>query len=251
MAEAVTALIAEDEPLLQEELADALKQLWPELVIAGFAANGVEALRLLALIRPRILFLDIKMPGVSGIDIAKQVAGNSHVVFVTAYDRFAAAAFDEGAIDYVVKPISLQRLATTVRRLQERIAQAPADISGVLAELARQRSEPRTFLRWINASVGNTIKLITVDEICYFRADSKYTLVATPGSELLIRKSLRDLNDQLDPDVFWQIHRSTIVNVNAIASVVRDLRGRLQVKLKQRPELLPIAESSQHLFREM
>jgi len=247
----VTALIAEDEPLLQEGLVEALAGLWPELDIVGRASDGIEALRLLVMHRPTVLFLDIQMPGMTGLEIARQAAGRCHIAFVTAFDQYAIAAFDEGAVDYVMKPINLGRLATTVQRLKDRIAQPPADLSGLLGQLARQKVEDKGYLRWINASVGTTIKLITVDEVCYFKADSKYTLVVTPGAESLIKKPLTELTDELDPSVFWQIHRSTLVNVNAVAGVTRDIRGHLQVKLKQRPELLPVSESYTHLFRQM
>jgi DNA-binding LytR/AlgR family response regulator len=248
---AATALIAEDEPLLQQELAEALAKLWPELAIVARASNGIDALRLLAEHRPTVLFLDIQMPGLTGLDVAKQSAGRAHVVFVTAYDQHAIAAFDQGAVDYVMKPVSLPRLATTVQRLKDRIAQPPADLSGILAGLALAKVEAKSYLRWVNASVGATIKLITVDEICYFRADTKYTLVVTAAAESLIKKPIKELSDELDPQQFWQIHRSTLVNVNAIAGVTRDLGGHLKVKLKQRPELLPVSESYTHLFRQM
>ena len=246
-----TALIAEDEPLLREEIGEALSRLWPELTIVGQAGDGIAALRMLAQHQPSVVFLDIQMPGLSGLDVAKHAAGRSHIVFVTAYDQYAIAAFDQGAVDYVMKPISLGRLATAVQRVRERLSETPADLSGILAELARARSDGKVYLRWVNASVGAAIKLITVDEICYFKADAKYTLVVTPGSESLIRKAIKELSDELDPNQFWQIHRSTLVNVNAIAGVTRDLRGHLQVKLKQRPELLPVSESYNHLFRQM
>ena len=251
MSAAVTALIAEDEPLLQEELAEALGKLWPELEVVARAGNGCDALRLMSEHHPSVLFLDIQLPGLTGLDVAKQAAGRAHVVFVTAYDQYAIAAFDQGAVDYVMKPVSLPRLASTVQRLKDRVSQPPADLSGLLADLARQKSDGKSYLRWVNASVGTTIKLITVDEICYFRADSKYTLVVTPGAESLIRKPIKELTDELDPQQFWQIHRSTLVNVNAIAGVTRDMRGHLQVKLKQRSELLPVSESYMHLFRQM
>ena len=247
----ITALIAEDEPLLQQELAEALAQLWPELAIVGCAGDGCEALRLLTEHHPTILFLDIQMPGLSGLDIAKQSAGRAHVVFVTAYDKHAIAAFDQGAVDYVMKPVSLARLASTVQRLKERIARPPADLSGILAGLALQKAEAKNYLRWVNASVGATIKLITVDEICYFKADSKYTLVVTPAAESLIKKPIKELTDELDPQQFWQIHRSTLVNVNSIAGVTRDIGGHLKLKLKQRPELLSVSEGYTHLFRQM
>jgi len=246
-----TALIAEDEPLLQAELAEVLGQLWPELRIVACTGDGMEALRLLVLHQPTILFLDIQMPSMSGLDVAKHAAARAHVVFVTAYDQYAIAAFDQGAVDYVMKPINLPRVATTVQRLKERVLQPPADLSNVLAELGQRRGESRSFLRWVNASVGTSIKLITVDEICYFKADSKYTLVVTSLGESLIRKPIKELSEELDPAMFWQIHRSTLVNVGAIAGVDRDLRGHLQVKLKQRPERLPVSESYTHLFRQM
>jgi len=246
-----TALIAEDEPLLREEVVELLRKLWPELDIVAQTDDGIEALRLLTVHRPNVVFLDIQMPGLSGLEVAKQAAGRSHCAFVTAYDQYAIAAFDQGAVDYVMKPVSLPRLATTVQRLKERIGSTPADLSNLLTGLARQKAEAKTYLRWVNASAGTTIKLITVEEICYFRADTKYTLVVTPGSESLIRKPIKELVDELDPNLFWQIHRSTLVNVNAIAGVTRDLRGHLQVKLKQRTEALPVSEGYTHLFRQM
>jgi len=247
----VAGIVAEDEPLLRAELAEQLTKLWPELEIVGQAADGVEALRLLVIKKPDIVFLDIQMPGMTGLEVARQAAGRCHIVFVTAFDQYAIAAFEQGAVDYVMKPISLPRLATTVTRLKDRIALPPADLSSVVGQIQRQAVENKVYLRWVNASVGNTIKLITVEEICYFKADSKYTLVATPTAESLIRKPIRELTDELDPNLFWQIHRSTLVNVGAIAGVTRDVRGNLQVKLKQRPELLAVSESYNHLFRQM
>lgn len=247
----VTALIAEDEPLLRSELAEVLYKIWPELEIVGSTADGVEALRLLVAHKPDILFLDIQMPGMTGLEVAGQAAGRCHIVFVTAFDQHAISAFEQGAIDYVMKPVSVQRLATTVTRLKDRLSQPPADLSGLLARLQRQVTEGKSYLRWVNASAGNSIKLITVEEVCYFRADTKYTLVVTPASESLIRKSIKDLIDELDPNLFWQIHRSTLVNVSSIAGVIRDMRGHLQLKLKQRPEMLPVSESYTHLFRQM
>ena len=247
----VTALIAEDEPLLQDELAEGLAALWPELEIVARAANGVDAMRLVVELRPTVLFLDIQMPGLSGIEVAKRAAGRSHVVFVTAYDQHAIAAFEQGAIDYLMKPVSLPRLATAIQRVRDRVQTPPADLSGLLADLARHRGEQRSYLRWVNASVGTSIKLITVDEICYFRSDTKYTRVVTASTESLIRKPIRELTDELDPGQFWQIHRGTLVNVAAIAGVTRTLRGRLQLRLKARQELLDVSEGYTHLFRQM
>lgn len=246
-----TALIAEDEQLLADDLADALARLWPELAVVARARDGIDAVRLVDEHQPDVAFLDIQMPGMSGLEVAKQVGGRLHVVFVTAYDQHAISAFEQGAVDYVLKPLAIPRLALAVSRVKERIGRAPADIGGVLRDLTAGRADGRSYLRWVNASVGNTIKLITVEEICYFRADTKYTMVVTPDSESLIRKPIKELAEELDPNLFWQIHRSTLVNVNAIAGVTRDLRGHLQVKLKQRTESLPVSEGYHHLFRQM
>ena len=246
-----TAIIAEDEPLLADELADALARLWPELEIVGRARDGIEAVRMVEAHNPDVVFLDIQMPGMTGLDVAKQLGARAHIVFVTAFDQHAIAAFEHGAIDYVLKPVAVPRLATAVARVKERLGRAPADLSGVLRDLAANRNDGRTYLRWVNASMGQTIKLITVEEICYFKADSKYTLVVTSAGESLIKKPIKELCDELDPSQFWQIHRSTLVNVNFVAGVARDFRGHLQLKLKQRNESLPVSESYTHLFRQM
>jgi len=213
--------------------------------------NGLEAIAFLKNNEVDLVFLDIQMPGLSGLDVAKEAAGRAHVVFVTAYDQHAIAAFDQGAVDYVMKPISLARLASTVQRLKARIAEPPADLSGILASLTLLKSESRSYLRWVNASVGATIKLITVDEICFFKADSKYTLVATQSAESLIRKTIKELTDELDPQQFWQIHRSTLINARAIAGITRDERGRQLVSIKGRPEKLEVSRSYAHLFKGM
>ena len=242
------AVIAEDEPLLREELAELLASLWPELDLVAQAGDGLEALRALEAHAPDVLFLDIQMPGLTGLEVARQASGRCHVVFVTAYDQHTLAAFEQGAADYVLKPANAARLATTVARLKERIGrQAPA-LEGLLRELG---GGSRGFLRWINASHGQAVRVITVDDVCYFQADSKYTRVVTASEESLIRKPIKELCDELDPACFWQIHRSTIVNVHAVAGVVRDLRGRTQVRLRKREELLSVSEGYVHLFRQM
>ena len=197
---------------------------------------------------PDLLFLDIEMPGLTGLEVARQASGRCHIVFVTAYDQHAVAAFEQGAADYVLKPVSAGRLATTVARLKDRVGRPAAAVEGLLREL---RPAQRAFLRGINASHGQTLRVITVDDVCYFQADSKYTRVVTPEGESLIRKPIKELCDELDPASFWQVHRSTIVNVHAIAGVVRDARGAAQVRLKQRGELLPVSETYAHLFRQM
>jgi len=248
---AATALVADDEPLLRERLRAHLARLWPELEVVAEARNGREAIELFETHLPRIAFLDVHMPGLNGIDAARAIARRAEIVFVTAHEHYAVQAFEHGAIDYVLKPVAVPRLATAVARVKERLGRAPADLSGVLRDLAANRNDGRTFLRWVNASMGQTIKLITVEEICYFKADSKYTLVVTPAGESLIKKPIKELCDELDPSQFWQIHRSTLVNVNFVAGVARDFRGHLQLKLKQRNESLPVSESYTHLFRQM
>ncbi len=246
-----TALIAEDERALRNQLAEQLGALWPELDIVASAADGIEALRLLDAHRPDVLFLDIHMPGVNGLDVARQASGRAHVVFVTAHDEHAIAAFEQGAVDYVLKPIAPARLFTTVARLKERILRPPQRVDAVLAQIGIAPNAPRQHLRWINASVGQNLRLITVDEVVYFQADNKYTRVVTADGEALIRKSLKELADELDPQQFWQIHRSTLVNAAAIGAVVRDLRGRMMVRLKARDEQLHVSDSFTYLFRQM
>ncbi len=245
-----TAVVAEDEATLRSQLVEQLGQLWPELSIVGEAADGVQALRLLDELKPDILFLDIQMPGATGLEVARQASGKSRVVFVTAYDEHAIAAFEHGAIDYVLKPIAAARLFTTVSRLKERLGSPPARLDSVIGQLA-STTAPKSYLRWINASVGQNLRLITVDEIHYFQADNKYTRVVTADGEALIRKPLKELVDELDPNQFWQIHRSTLVNVAMIAGVTRDFRGRMLVKLRKRDEALLVSDSYSHLFRQM
>lgn len=245
-----TALIAEDEPLLADELADHLAALWPQLAIVARVSDGVAALHAIEAHAPDIAFLDIHMPKLTGIEVARQISGRCHVAFITAYDEYALGAFEAGAIDYVMKPLALSRLVTTVQRLKERVMQQPPDLSQ-LHEHFDTRPKAGGFLQWIRASRGAAVRLLTVDDICYFKADNKYTLVVTADSESLIRKSIRELVDELDPNMFWQIHRSVLVNVRAIESVLRDGNGGLAVRLKNRPETLAVSEPHHHLFRQM
>ncbi len=245
-----TAVIAEDEPVLRAQLGDLLRTVWPELVIEAATEDGPQALRALEQHGPDVLFLDIQMPGFSGLEVARQASGRCHVVFVTAYDQYAVAAFQEGAVDYLMKPLSVERLATACDRIRKRLSLAPAHIERLIETLAKRVAQTHPYLRWINASVGNEVKLITVDEICYFRSDTKYTRFVTTDGEFLIRKSLKELLDELDPALFWQIHRSTIVNVNSISSVSRDIAGHVIVKLKSRKETLPVSQPFAHLFQQ-
>jgi DNA-binding LytR/AlgR family response regulator len=248
---ALTAVIAEDEPVLRRTLRAQLAELWPELVIIAEAADGLEATRAFTAHQPNILFLDIQMPGMTGLEVARLASGKCHVVFVTAFDRYAVAAFERGAVDYVMKPFTTARLAETVTRLKDRLQQHPANLDGILSLLAAKVREGKEHLRWVTASQGNTTSIITIDEICYFRADNKYTMVVTPDREALIRRPIKELAEAVDPAVFWQIHRSTLVNIGAVAGVTRDFRGHLSVKLKQRKETLPVSEPYVHLFKQM
>ncbi len=247
-----TAIVAEDEATLRHQLIEQLRELWPELSIVGEATDGVQALRLLDERMPDVLFLDIQMPGATGLEVARQASGRCHVVFVTAYDQHAVAAFDQGAVDYVLKPVSAARLFTAVSRLKQRLGTPPARLDSTLAQIAASpTATAKQYLRWINASIGQNLKLITVDEVAYFQADNKYTRVVTGDGEALIRKPLKDLVEELDPNQFWQIHRSTLVNAASIAGVARDFRGRMMVKLKTRVETLLVSDSYTHLFRQM
>jgi len=242
------AIIAEDEPLLREELAELLASLWPDLAVVAETADGIATLQALEKHSPDILFLDINMPGLSGLEVAEQASGRCHIVFVTAYEQHTLAAFEQGAADYLLKPLQTARLAPTVAPLKEPIGRPAPPMGDLLRDLGAGN---RGFLRWINASQGQTVRVITVEDICYFQADSKYTRVVTAEGESLIRKPIKELTQELDPASFWQIHRSTIVNVNAIAGVVRDLRGRTQVRLKRREELLQVSDAYTQLFRQM
>jgi DNA-binding LytR/AlgR family response regulator len=245
-----TALIAEDEPMLLAQLKARLTAAWPELEIVAEAANGEEALELAEAKRPDIAFLDIRMPIRSGLEVARELAPRCHVVFVTAYDEYAVAAFDEGAIDYVLKPPMPEKIAKVVARLKSRLAQAPLDLTALLAKLAA-RGEGAAPLKWIRASLGASMRMISVDDVLYFRAEDKYTKVVTREGEALIRKPIKDLYDSLDPEAFWQIHRGSIVSLRAIERVDRDWRGEPVIVLKDRDEKLAVSRTFAHLFKAM
>jgi DNA-binding LytR/AlgR family response regulator len=245
------AVIAEDEPVLLAQLKQSLATLWPELEICAEATEGVSAVHAIEQHAPDILFLDIQMPGLSGLEVAKLANGRCHIAFVTAYDEYAVTAFEEGAVDYLMKPVSTARLAKTVSRLKAKLGQAPANLEGVVRTLVAHIEQDSGYLRWITASHGNELDLVTVDEVCYFRADHKYTMVVTATNDVPIRLSIKELIERLDPEIFWQIHRGTVVNVNSIAGVTRDYRGHLTLRLKQRKETLAVSESYVHLFKQM
>jgi DNA-binding LytR/AlgR family response regulator len=258
-----TAIIADDERLMRDLLRTRLSQVWPELEIVGEAKNGDEAVQLVNALQPDLTFLDIRMPGKTGMEAARDIGGASQVVFVTAYDQYAVEAFERGAVDYVLKPPEPERLKITVERLKERLsspagagATASANVSdtvtAMLSQLAEKIAAPKPkYLQWIQASIGQDLRMIPVEEILFFRSDEKYTCVQTEKFEALIRKPVRDLADELDPSLFWQIHRATLVNVNAIEGVTRDIRGRHLVLIKGRPDKLEVSRSFLHLFKQM
>lgn len=246
------AVIAEDEDNLREQLRETLGAVWPELEICAEAGDGIQALRALERHAPDVIFLDIQMPGMSGVEVARQASGRCHVVFVTAYDNYAVSAFEQGAIDYVMKPLTTARIAQSVGRLRERMSSTPPRLEGLLQSLAgRLDGTRRDYLRWVTASQGAETRLITMEEILYFRSDNKYTVVATAERDSLIRIPIKELVGQVDPATFWQIHRGTLVNVNSIAGVTRDFRGHMELRLKQRPETLAVSDSYTHLFKQM
>jgi DNA-binding LytR/AlgR family response regulator len=268
---ALRALIADDERLLREQLQSRLKQVWPELEIIGMARDGLEAVRMADELRPDIMFLDIRMPGQTGIEAASDIMSldgwKGELVFVTAYDEYAISAFERGAIDYLLKPVEAERLQTTRNRIEARLrsqgngtASAPADAAAqattdsmmqTLLSVQRQLSGAHTTpkMRWVQASTGSTTRMIAVEDILFFRSDEKYTRVQTAEQEALIRVPIKDLLPQLDEQIFWQIHRSTIVNVGEIAAVTRDDTGKQRVSLKRHPEQLEVSRSFGHLFR--
>ena len=236
---------------MRERLKEKLAQVWPELVIVAEAADGDEALALFDLHAPQIAFLDIRMPGRTGLDVAAAIGADCHVVFITAYDQYALAAFEAGAVDYLLKPVEADRLAQTVDRVQRKLAAPPADLSALIAQLRDTvRGAPQR-LRWIKAAVGKQVKLIAVNDVVYFQSDAKYTRVVLAQSDAYIRTPLKDLLAELDPDKFWQIHRSTVVNLDQVAGVLREDAERQFVLLKQRPERLPISRQFTHLFKQM
>jgi DNA-binding LytR/AlgR family response regulator len=247
-----TAIIAEDEPILRQQLEAKLTKLWPELEIIASVEDGASALEALEDRAPDLMFLDIQMPEMTGVEVARHVGSRAHVVFVTAYDQYAIQAFETGAVDYVLKPCTDERLAVTVERLRGKLASPPPDLHAVVAQLAAQLRGPgKERLQWIKASFGQNLRLIPVADVLFFQSDEKYTRVVTAEAEALIKTPIRELLDGLDPDQFWQIHRSAIVNANAIAGVTRDFRGQAHVKIKGKDETLTVSRIYSHLFKQM
>jgi DNA-binding LytR/AlgR family response regulator len=273
------AVIADDERLMRDQLRARLAQVWPNLEIVAEAKNGLEAIEAVRVHQPDVIFLDIRMPGLTGVEAAKEIAqldlGDDallpEMVFITAYDQYALDAFEQGAVDYVLKPAEPERLRVTAERLQKRLMQrvgegsdsettatSVADSGGgtsvqqLLHVLSAQlKGQPAQYLSWLQASVGQNIQMVAVADVLFCVSDDKYTRVQTLKQEFLIRKPIKELVDELDPKVFWQIHRSTLVNVNAISGVQRDERGRQEVLIKGRADRLAVSRSASQLFRGM
>ncbi|HEU4691530.1 MAG TPA: LytTR family DNA-binding domain-containing protein [Vicinamibacterales bacterium] len=258
-----TALIADDEPLLREALRRQLAMVWPELEIVAEARNGREAVRLFDERHPNICFLDVHMPGLSGVDAANHIGRRAHVVFVTAYDHYAVQAFAQGALDYLLKPVEQARLANTVNRLRERLQSSRPAINSeqLLQQLSEQLGklqgggDRKAPLRWIRAQAGKTLRLIAIDDVDYLRSDAKYTLIAWRDGgkpvEAVVRTPLKELLGQLDPEQFAQVHRSVVVNLRAISHVKRHENETAEIHLKGRADILPVSRNYLHLFRQM
>ena len=244
------ALIADDEQHLAEDLRRRLTLLWPELQIIAVVHDGIAAAQALSELKPDIAFLDIRMPGQSGLDAARSASMSTRVVFVTAFDDHAVQAFEHAAVDYLLKPVSDERLQRCVERLQQGSFLEHGMVLSRLQELlaAPAKTEP---LRWLRIQVGQTVRMVAVDEVCYFQSADKYTTVLMRDAELLLRTPLKDLIEQLDPNEFWQVHRGTLVKVKQIVSAHHDLLGKVSLTLKDRPEKVAVSRSYAHLFRKM
>ncbi len=250
-----TALIADDEPLLAEDVRRRLRALWPELQVVAVCHDGASALERLLADKPEIAFLDIRMPGLTGLEVASRIDFPCQVVFVTAFDQYAVEAFEHAAIDYVLKPADDARLARTVERLR-RAVQAPSDdersrLAEALEKVSSRGTARPVPLKWIRASVGDSVRLVPVEEVRYFQAADKYTAVLTATSELLIRTPIKELAEQLDAEAFWQVHRGTIVNAKFVTAARHEESGRVLLGLRDRPETVTVSRSYAHLFRQM
>jgi len=244
------AIIADDEPHLAEDLQRRLTRLWPELQIAAVLHDGMAAAAALAEIRPGIAFLDIRMPGLSGLDAARAAPNDCRTVFVTAFDDHAVQAFERAAVDYLLKPVSDERLASCVARLKQRSEAAPDALLARLQQLLTVQNKPEP-LRWLRIQLGQAVRMVAVEEVCYFQSADKYTAVYTRDAELLLRTPLKELIVQLDAGQFWQVHRSTLVNVRQIVSAHHDLLGKASLTLRDRPEKVAVSRSYSYLFRQM
>ena len=244
------AIIAEDEKHLADDLQRRLQRLWPELEIVAVVHDGVKAAAALAEIKPDFAFLDIRIPGKSGLEAARSAAANCRVVFVTAFDDHAVQAFEQAAADYLLKPVSDERLARCVERLKQQATVAPDELLQRLQRLLAAPAKPE-YLQWLRAQVGQTVRLVAAEDVCYLQSADKYTLLLTGDAEMLLRTPLKDLIAQLDPQHFWQVHRGTIVNARKIVSAHHDLLSKVTLTLRDRPEKVAVSRSYAHLFRQM
>jgi DNA-binding LytR/AlgR family response regulator len=257
----ITAIIADDEIQLRHHLIKLLYQLWPELVIAGESENGPETLELVLALSPDIVFLDINMPGLSGIEVARQICGQCFIVFITAYDQYAIEAFESEALDYILKPVRKERLLTSIERCkrqfidqaQKQSDREQPDLDPILRQLEKAllKEKNSPFLQWIKAQHGDSIRLIPVEDVLFFKSSDKYTLVITSKKESLIRKTIKELEQELDPEKFWKIHRGTIVNVSSISKISKSMTGKYVVKINNYDEPLLVSRSYTHLFKQM
>jgi len=247
-----TAVIAEDEAPQRRELRASLAEMWPELDVVAECEDGLAALQALEDHRPDVAFLDIRMPGVSGLEVARAAGTNCQVIFITAYEEYALRAFDEGAVDYLQKPVARERLQLAIERTRARLGSGAQVDMAALIDLVQARLAPaRPGIKWITASVGNAVKMFSIDEVLFFQAQDKYTRVVTADNEGHIRTPLKDLLPSLDSEMFWQVHRSVIVRVGAIHAVEKGDDGKLQLSVRGHPELLPVSSAFQHRFRGM
>ena len=250
----ITALIADDEAELRGHLERLLSQLWPKLVILGQAQNGVEVLDLVKELSPDIVFLDINMPGLNGIEVARKICGQCCIVFITAYDQYAVEAFENEALDYILKPVEKKRLENCIKRCKKRVLKPESpmpDIEHLLSGLEKKLGRPKEFLQWIRAQHGDTIRLIPVEDVLVFKSEDKYTLVVTENKESIIRKTIKELEAELDPEKFWKIHRGSIVNVSCIRQVSKSLTGKYVLKVNGIDQPLMVSRSYTHLFKQM
>ena len=252
----ITAIIADDEELSRAHLKKHLLKMWPDLIISGEAENGLVAAELIEACQPDVVFLDIRMPGMSGIEVAKKIPPQCNIVFITAYDQYAVDAFENEAVDYILKPVLAERLEKTIGRIKDKIVRQDdlANMPEVIERLEMilsQRQHNAGFLKWIRAQIDQSVRLIPVEKVFFFQADNKYTRVVTKNREALIRKSISELANELDPDIFFKIHRKTIVNVTVIEKVDKSPTGRGLVKLNGRSEIHTVSRSHTHLFRQM
>ncbi len=247
----IRAIIADDEEALRSHLRMKLAKLWPELAIIGEVRDGEAALSLIADKQPEIAFLDIRMPGLTGLEVARKSAGKCWVVFVTAYDQYAIEAFEREAADYLLKPISDERLTKTIRRLKERLSASIPDMTAVVEKIAGTLRKTSGYLQWIKAQHQGGIRLIPVTDVCYFRATDKYTMVRIREGEFLIRTALRELEEQLDPDRFWRVHRAAIINAKAIQTATRSFTGAYTLSFKEIQDHVNVSRAYSHLFKQM